>query len=177
MALTVEMLCDAARQGDPLAQPLLKDVGACLGMALIHMMYLFDPALFVLDGIVQCAGDVLLSPMRQTLAARTPAAKLLQIDALIHEFHCWDGTTVGSPVGASVIRATAEQVMALLDELAYGPQSTPGRQETRQRWLARVETKRTQQPMSELRALARELGIKGRTKMGRAELEAAIHGK
>jgi glucokinase len=74
MALTVEMLCDAARQGDPLAQPLLKDVGACLGMALIHMMYLFDPALFVLDGMVQCAGDVLLSSMRQTLTARTPAA-------------------------------------------------------------------------------------------------------
>ena len=74
MALTVERLCDAARQGDPLAKPLLKDVGACLGMALIHMMYLFDPALFVLDGMVQYAGDVLLSPMRQTLAARTPAA-------------------------------------------------------------------------------------------------------
>jgi len=74
MALTVEVLCDAARQGDPMAQALLKDVGACLGMALIHLMYLFDPTLFVLDGIVQCAGDVLLSPMRQTLAARTPAA-------------------------------------------------------------------------------------------------------
>ncbi|MBN2391620.1 MAG: ROK family protein [Anaerolineae bacterium] len=74
MALTVERLCDAARLGDPLARSLLKDVGACLGMALIHMMYLFDPALFVLDGMVQYAGDVLLSPMRQTLAARTPAA-------------------------------------------------------------------------------------------------------
>lgn len=74
MALTVEKLCDAARQGDPMAQALLKDVGACLGMALIHMMYLFDPTLFVLDGIVQCAGDALLSPMRQTLAARTSGA-------------------------------------------------------------------------------------------------------
>jgi hypothetical protein len=28
--------------------------------------------------------------------------------------------------------------------------------------------------MSELRALARELGIKGRSRMGRAELEAAL---
>ena len=74
LALTVETLCDAARQGDPMAQAILKDVGACLGMALIHMMYLFDPSLFILDGMMQCAGDVLLSPMRQTLAARTPAA-------------------------------------------------------------------------------------------------------
>ena len=73
MALTIEVLCDAARQSDPLAQTLLKNFGACLGMALIHMMYLFDPTLIVLDGLVQCAGDVLLSPMRQTLAARTPA--------------------------------------------------------------------------------------------------------
>ncbi len=74
MALTLEVLCDAALRGDPLAQALLKDAGACLGMALIYMMYLFDPTLFVLDGMVQCAGDALLSPMRQTLAARTPAA-------------------------------------------------------------------------------------------------------
>jgi len=72
LALTVEILCDAARQGDPMAQALLKNVGACLGMALIHMMYLFDPSLFILDGMVHCAGDALLGPMRQTLAARTP---------------------------------------------------------------------------------------------------------
>jgi len=74
MALTVEVLCDAAKQGDPMAQALLKELGACLGMALIHMMYLFDPSLFVLDGMVQCAGDALLGPMWQTLAARTPVA-------------------------------------------------------------------------------------------------------
>ncbi|MEJ5309510.1 MAG: ROK family protein [Anaerolineae bacterium] len=74
LALTVEKLCDAARQGDPMTQTLLKDVGACLGMALIHIMYLFDPSLFVLDGMIKCAGEVLLSPMRQTLAARTPPA-------------------------------------------------------------------------------------------------------
>lgn len=73
LTLTIEKLCDAARQGDPMARALLKDVGACLGMALIHIMYLFDPSLCVLDGMMQCAGEVLLSPMRQTLAARTPA--------------------------------------------------------------------------------------------------------
>jgi hypothetical protein len=44
----------------------------------------------------------------------------------------------------------------------------------RARWLARVEAKRAQRPISELRALARELGIKARSRMGRAELEAAL---
>jgi hypothetical protein len=107
-------------------------------------------------------------------STRTPQAKLLLIDALIHAFHCWDGTTVGSPVGASVIRATGEEVMALLDELAYGPDSTPGRQAVRRQWQAQVEAKRSQRPMSELRALARERRIRGRSKMGRAELEAAL---
>jgi hypothetical protein len=118
--------------------------------------------------------DALCTFVDRWPSARSPQAKLLLVDALIHEFHCWDGTTIGSPVGASVIRATPEQVMVLLDELAYGPQSTPGTQETHQRWQGRVETRRTQRPMAELRALAREQGIKGRSHMGRAELEAAL---
>jgi hypothetical protein len=104
----------------------------------------------------------------------SPQARLLLIDRLIHEFHCWDGTTVGSPVGATVIRASAEEVLALLDELAYGPQSSDGLPETRQRWAARLEAKVRQRPMSELRAIARELGIRGRSRMRRAELQAAI---
>jgi len=74
LALTVETLCDAAQQDDPFAKALLRDVGACLAMALVHLMYLFDPALFVLDGMPKQAGSALLGPMRQTLAARTPAA-------------------------------------------------------------------------------------------------------
>jgi hypothetical protein len=107
-------------------------------------------------------------------AAPFPRARLLLIDALIHEFHCWNGDTVGSPVGATVIRATAEEVLALLDELAYGSSSTTGLSETRQRWASRLEAKKTQRPLSELRAIARELGIRGRSRMRRAELQAAI---
>jgi hypothetical protein len=106
--------------------------------------------------------------------ARSPQTKLLLIDALIHAFHCWDGDTVGSPVGATVIRASAEEVLALLDELAYGPGSTRGLAEVRQRWAARLEAQKAQRPLSELRAIARELGIRGRSRMRRPELQAAI---
>jgi hypothetical protein len=105
---------------------------------------------------------------------RSLQARLLLIDALIHEFHCWDGHTVGSPVGSTVIRGTAEEVLALLDELAYGPESTSGLQETRRQWASRLEAKKTQRSMSELRAIARVLGIRGRSRMRRAELQAAI---
>ena len=107
-------------------------------------------------------------------AERSPPARLALIDALIHEFHCWDGSTVGSPIGATLIRATAEEALALFDDLAYGPGSTPGLQRTRQRWAARLQSKRAQRPMGDLRAIARELGIRGRSRMRRAELEAAI---
>jgi hypothetical protein len=65
-------------------------------------------------------------------------------------------------------------VLALLDELAYGSGSTRGLQKARQWWASRLEAKRTQRPLSELRAIARELGIVGRSRMRRAELQAAI---
>lgn len=107
-------------------------------------------------------------------STRSPHAKLLLIDALIHEFHCWDGNTVGSPVGAAVIRATPEEVLALLEGLACGSESTRGLQKTWQRWASRLEAKKSQHPLSELRVIARDLGIVGRSRMRRAELQAAI---
>jgi hypothetical protein len=105
---------------------------------------------------------------------RSPHARLLLIDRLIHEFHCWDGNTIGSPVGAAVIRATPEEALALLDELAYGSESTRGLQEARQQWASRLAVKKRQHPLSELQAIARELGVKGRSRMRRAELQKAI---
>jgi hypothetical protein len=65
-------------------------------------------------------------------------------------------------------------VTALLNELAYGAGSTVGLQETRQAWSARLESKQGGFLLSELQAIARELDIKGRSRMRRAELQAAI---
>jgi hypothetical protein len=107
-------------------------------------------------------------------SARSAHARLLLIDTLIHEFHCRDGSTIGSSVGAAVIRATPEEVLALLDDLAYGSGTTSGLLETQRRWASRLEAKKAQHPLSELRAIARELGIVGRSRMCRAELQAAI---
>lgn len=118
--------------------------------------------------------DMLGAFVERWPSTRSPHARLLLIDTLIHEFHCWDGNAIGSPVGAAVIRATSEEALALLNELAYGSGSTRGLQETRQQWASRLEAKKTQRPLSELRVIARELGIKGRSRMRRAELQAAI---
>jgi hypothetical protein len=106
-------------------------------------------------------------------SARTPRAKLLLIDDLIHEFHViQDG--FGRPVGVNVIQGTTRDVSALIEGLAYGLASTPGLRETRQRWAARQEAKGRWLSVSDMRAIARELGIVGYSRMRRDELKAAI---
>jgi hypothetical protein len=71
-------------------------------------------------------------------------------------------------------RATSDGALALLSDLAYGPASTRGLQQTRQQRACRPEAKKTQRPLSELRAIARDLGIRGRSRVRRNELQAAI---
>jgi hypothetical protein len=121
--------------------------------------------------------DLFASFVREWPAARSPQQKMLLIDNLIHAFHVWDegfGEELGAPVGRNVIAATGSAVTALIDELAYGMGSTPGLQETRQLWSARLKRKESGLRKSDLQAIARELGIRGRSRMRRAELQAAI---
>jgi hypothetical protein len=105
--------------------------------------------------------------------ARSPRQKLLLIDGLIHEFHM-HYRAVGSPLGWSVIRATGRQLIELLEDLAYGPGSTQGLEETRQVWSAQLKARRLQTSRAELQAAARELGIKGCSRMRGDELARAI---
>ncbi len=72
-ALTVEAVCAAGQQGDVLAQAVLQETGTYLGLAVVSLMHILDPSLFVLDGLVHLAGDALLDPMRKVIAARAPA--------------------------------------------------------------------------------------------------------
>jgi hypothetical protein len=121
--------------------------------------------------------DLFVSFVREWPAARSPQQKMLSIDNLIHAFHVWDegfGEELGAPVGRNVIAATGSAVTALINELAYGTRSTAGLQETRQLWSARLKRKESGLRRSDLQAIARELGIRGRSRMRRAELQAAI---
>ena len=112
--------------------------------------------------------------VRQWPSARSPRRKLLLIDSLIHEFHMFDmahGKELGGQVGPNVIQGAT---IALMDALAYGAGSTPGLEETRQTWLSRLRDKRRQLLRSDLQAIARELGIRGYSRMRKAELREAI---
>lgn len=59
----------AAAAGDPLAVSALSDVGEWLGRGLASLVAILDPEVIVVGGGVSEAGDLLLDPARQQLAA------------------------------------------------------------------------------------------------------------
>lgn len=70
-------------------------------------------------------------------AARTPRAKMLAIDRLIHEFHYSYRSQPDLPtrsVGPNLIQGKLGNVLRFLDELSCGPQSTAGVEERRAEW-------------------------------------------
>lgn len=58
----------AAREGDPLSQELLADVGRWLGVGLAGLTAAFDPHCVVVGGGLAEAGDLLLGPARESFA-------------------------------------------------------------------------------------------------------------
>jgi glucokinase len=72
--ITAKDVNHAGQQGDALAVAVFEEAGIYLGSALVSLMYMLNPALFVLGGSVTRAGDMLLNPLRQTVEARAPRA-------------------------------------------------------------------------------------------------------
>lgn len=63
------MITAAAAEGDPAAVALLADLGWWLGQGMAQIAAILDPAVFVVGGGVVEAGDLLIEPARQALAA------------------------------------------------------------------------------------------------------------
>lgn len=63
----------AAQQGDALAVELFELAGTYLGAAIVSLMYVINPALFVFGGSVTQAGELLFAPMRREVERRAPA--------------------------------------------------------------------------------------------------------
>jgi hypothetical protein len=67
--------------------------------------------------------------------AKTPKARMLLIDRLIHGFHWFLKTTRPTrPVAVNLIEGRLREVVAFLDQLTYGEASTPGLEETYAAW-------------------------------------------
>ena len=68
--------------------------------------------------------------------ARTPREKMLLIDGLIHGFHIYIAMSAETsrPTAVNLIEGRMQEVIRLLDGLAYGPDSTPGTREAKAEW-------------------------------------------
>jgi glucokinase len=69
-AVTPRHVHAAAAQGDALAREVFARAGEMLGAALANLSNFIDPAAFVIGGGVAQAGELLLDPAREVLAAR-----------------------------------------------------------------------------------------------------------
>ena len=58
----------AARDGDRVALDVLADVGEHLGRGIAYLLNILNPDLVVIGGAVAGAGDVLLDPVRRSVA-------------------------------------------------------------------------------------------------------------
>ncbi len=71
--ITAKDVSLAARRGDPLAKSVFELVGGYLGAAIVSLMYMLNPSLFVLGGSVTRAGELIFGPIRAAVEARAPA--------------------------------------------------------------------------------------------------------
>jgi hypothetical protein len=72
MAITVDQIWEAARQGDGVSISVVRDTAKYLGMAASNLVVLVDPEVLVLGGIMASAADLLLEPLRVELTRRLP---------------------------------------------------------------------------------------------------------
>jgi hypothetical protein len=70
---------------------------------------------------------------------RTPREKMLAIDWLIHQCHVDALQRWARPAACNLIEGRMKEMIPFLDELAYGPASTPGIAEVHKEWEAKPQ--------------------------------------
>jgi glucokinase len=71
--VTPALVAEAAAGGDALAREVMEETGFYLGVGVTNLINMLNPEVFVIGGGIAQAGDVLLGPMRRTVAARAVA--------------------------------------------------------------------------------------------------------
>ena len=80
-AVLGQVVTELAREGDESARAVLADVGRRLGAGLTGIVNALDPDVVVIGGGAVTAGDLLLDPAREVVAARAlpPVARAVRI--------------------------------------------------------------------------------------------------
>ncbi len=87
--ITARDVASAARRGDLVAQQIISRAGSYLGIALAGLVNLFNPRTIVVGGGVAQVGDLLLQPIRDTIARRSiqASARTVKINTAILRRH------------------------------------------------------------------------------------------
>ena len=110
--ITLEGIVRAALDGDPLGQEIIEEAGRILGVGVASLLNVLNPGRVVLSGELVEAGELLLSPLRQTVRSRALAESIAHVDI--------DRSTLG-PKGV-VMGAATLVLQAALAEPALIPQ-------------------------------------------------------
>ena len=69
--ITAKTVGQAAAEGDPLAQDLIRRAGWMVGLGIVSLAHLFNPQIIVVGGGVSKTGDLLFEPMREAVRQYT----------------------------------------------------------------------------------------------------------
>jgi predicted NBD/HSP70 family sugar kinase len=83
----LEKVLERADAEDPAITGLLGAAGEALGFAIANLIVLFAPPKVVLAGPILAAGDALVGPLRQTVAALLPPSLADVADLAVHEWN------------------------------------------------------------------------------------------
>ena len=68
--ISAQLINEAAQRGDPLAIDIFHQAGIYLGIAIVNLLYLFNPDIIIIGGSVSKAGELLLVPARGVVQQR-----------------------------------------------------------------------------------------------------------
>ena len=74
--ITGRLVIEAAGRGDPLAVEVVQEAGRYLGIAVAHIVNLFNPSLVVIGGDVLELGDLFIDPVRETMTSQAFSVSL-----------------------------------------------------------------------------------------------------
>lgn len=96
--ITPYIVSEAAKQGDPVAQRIFAIVGEYIGIGLASVVNLLNPEKIIIGGGVAAAGDILMTPIKETLVKRAMKIAGSTVEVVPAEL----GNTAGV-IGASLL--------------------------------------------------------------------------
>lgn len=104
-----QALGDAAGAGDALALAVVREAGEWLGLGLVNLLHLFNPAAIVLGGSAAKLGDLLLQPAREVMREQVLHEGFLPRDLLRRAHFSEDVCLIGAALHSRRMLARSAQ--------------------------------------------------------------------